>query len=86
MLKSPWHHFHHNFQLIKDTLSWKTSLLVASEILELFGNTLTADHMYSPYYLKEISETCSNPIIAKTENIFSSFHCIFAIYTKLCAL
>ena len=51
------------FPLIQDTLSWKTSLLVRSEILGLFGNTFTADHMYSRHYLSEISAICSNIII-----------------------
>ena len=40
-------HFHPIFPLIYDRLSWKTSPLVRSEILGLFCNTLTADHMYS---------------------------------------
>ena len=68
-----------------DTLSWKTFLLVRSEILGLFGNTLTADHMYSRHYLGEVSGTCSNAIITKTKNIFDSFYCIFAVYTLFCA-
>ena len=43
----PWQHFYQNFPFMQDTLSWKTCLLVRSEMLELFGNTLSADHMYS---------------------------------------
>ena len=60
------------------------SLLVISEVLRLFGNTLTADHMYSPHYFREIFGKCLNVIISKTENIFSIFYNIFAVYTKFC--
>ena len=62
------------FPLTQDTLSWKTSLLVGSEMLRLFGNTLTPEHMYSRHYLTEISATCSNPIISKAENLLSLFY------------
>ena len=47
LLKPPLRHFYPNFKLIKDKLSSKASPLVRSEILGLFGNTLTAEHMYS---------------------------------------
>ena len=57
-------------------------MLVRSEILGLFGNTLTADHMYPRRYTKEISATCSNAIISRKENIFYNFYCIFAICTN----
>ena len=66
MLKSPWQQFYHKFHLILDTLSRKTSVLVRSEVLGLSGNTLTADHMYSPHYLREISATRLSAIILKT--------------------
>ena len=45
------------------TLSWKTSLLLRHEILGLFGNTLTAERMYSRHYWTEISAMCSSAII-----------------------
>ena len=41
LLKPSLQQFYSNFPLIQDKLSWKTSLLVRSEILGLFGNTLT---------------------------------------------
>ena len=47
LVKRPCQHFYQNFQLIRDTLSWKTSLLVRSEMLGQFGNTSSADHIYS---------------------------------------
>ena len=55
LLNSPWQHFYPKFQLIQDTLNWKTSLLFRSQILGLFGNTFPADHMYSHHCLTEIS-------------------------------
>ena len=85
LLKRPCQHFYQNFPSIQDALSSKTSLLVKSEILGLFGNTLTADHMYFRRQMKKISATCSTPIISRTENIFWNFYCIFGICTKFCA-
>ena len=58
MLKSPSQNFYHKFPLILDTLSLETCLLMRSEVLGLFRNTLTADHMYSRHYLRKISPTC----------------------------
>ena len=40
-------HFYPIFSSIWDKLSWETSLLVRSEILQLFVNILTADCKYS---------------------------------------
>ena len=39
--------FHPNFPLILDKLSWKTSVLVRSEILELYFNTSIDYHVFS---------------------------------------
>ena len=86
MPKSPWKHFYPNFLLIKETLSWKTSLLVRSEILGLFGNTLTDDHMYSRRSLREISGRCSNATIWKTKKILSIFYWVFEMCRKFCAV
>ena len=47
------------------------------DILGLFGNTLTADHM------RETSATCSSAIISKTKNIFWNFYGICASYKKI---
>ena len=38
---------YHTLPLIQEKLREETFLLVRSEILGLFGKTLTADHMYS---------------------------------------
>ena len=42
-------HFLLNFSFIQYKSRQKTSSLVRSEVLGLFGNTLTADHMYSSH-------------------------------------
>ena len=84
MLKWPWQYLYPKFPLIQDRLRLKTSLLVRFETLGVFGNTLTADHMYCRHYLREISAMCSSTINSKRENIFWNFCCIFAIYTEVC--
>ena len=47
LLKPALQHFHRNFPLIYKKLSLKKSVLVRSKVLGLFGNILTANHMYS---------------------------------------
>ena len=47
LLKSARQHFYPNFTLISDKLSWKTFILVRSEMLGVFVNTLMTDHMHS---------------------------------------
>ena len=47
LLNSPGHHLYPNFAVIQHILSQKTSLLVRSKIVGVFGNTLARDHMYS---------------------------------------
>ena len=37
-------------------MSWKTSPLKRSKILGLFGNSLTADRMYSPHRWEELHQ------------------------------
>ena len=46
LLKPAQQHFYPNFALISDKLSWKTFLSVRSEVLGLFVNAFTANHMY----------------------------------------
>ena len=47
LLQSPQHRYYRMFPWIWDKLSWKNSVLVRSEILGLFVNTLTGEYMYS---------------------------------------
>ena len=72
-MKSPFQHFYQKCSLILVTWNWKTSLLVRSEVLGLFGNILTADPMYSRHYLREISAIFSSAIISRPKNIFKFF-------------
>ena len=56
LLEPPLQHFHHNFPLIYGKLSWKKSPLVRSDILGQFGNTFTADRMYSCHRSEKLTE------------------------------
>ena len=85
LLKSPRQHFYSKSSLMWDTLSWRTSLLVRSEVLGLFANALTANHRYSCHHFREISATSSNTIISKTKNILCIFYSLFSIYNKFCS-
>ena len=69
---------HSNFAVIQHILSQKTSVLVTSEILGVFGNTLSGDDVYYPYNLWKFSQHVKTPLSQKRENIFSNFYCIFA--------
>ena len=82
LLTRSWQHSYQNFPLMQNALSWKRSLLVRSEILRLFGNTLSSYHMYSRRQMKKICATGSTAIISKTENIFSNLYCTFGMCTK----
>ena len=65
LLEPPLQHFYLNFPLIHEKLSWKTSPLVRLEILRLFGNTLTADHMYSHHRSEKLPEQVERLISQK---------------------
>ena len=56
LLKSAQKHFYPIVSSLWDKLSWKTSLLVGSEILGLFNNTLTADDKYFPYNIENFPQ------------------------------
>ena len=56
--------------------------LVRSEILGLFGNTLSADHMYSLHRLEKLMQMLQRLLSSKTENIFSNFYYVFGISTR----
>ena len=74
-LRSAWNQFHTTLPLISDRGSRKILVLVRSEILEQFLNTLTADYKYFVYNRKNLSQkvpmetslklkTCSRYFIA----------------------
>ena len=60
---SAWSHFYRNFPLIQDKSELENIFLVSSEILELFGKTLTTDHMNSLHnrvkFLQQLQMTLS---------------------------
>ena len=74
-------HFHPNFPLIKDNLSWKTSLLARSEILGLFGNTLTADHMSSRHRWDKLMQQVQM-LLSQKQKIFSEIFIEFLESTQ----
>ena len=78
LLEPAQQHFHHNFALILDKLSWKTSLLVRSEILGHFGNSLTAYHMYSRHRWKKLRQK-AQMLLSQKRRTFSP---IFIAFSK----
>ena len=70
LLKLTWQHFYPNFSLIQDKLSQKTYILVRSEILVLFDNTLTVSHMYSRHNREKFLSYVEMPLSQKLK-IFS---------------
>ena len=72
LLKLARQHYFPIFSCIWDILSWKKSILVWSDILRLFVNTLTADYKYSRFNMHNFSEQTSNVIISKIKD-FSAF-------------
>ena len=69
------------FSSISDKLCWKTSLLVRSEILRLFVNTMTADEKYSRHNRENLPQRIQMQL-SKTKKCLSKFYFIFKIYRK----
>ena len=70
LTKSASRHFYPNFPLIKDK---KTSLLVRSETLGLFGNTLTSDQMNSPHNRVKFPQQVQMPLSSKQKKFLNFF-------------
>ena len=62
-------------------MSKKTSLLVRSQFLRLFRNTLTADHMSSPHNRVKFLTQLQMPLSPKSK-IFSNLHKFLRILKK----
>ena len=77
MLEPALKHFDANFSIIYHKLSWKTSPLVRSAILGLFGNTLTGDHVYSPLRWKKLPEEVQT-LLSQKRRIFSGILITFS--------
>ena len=48
--------FYPNFPLLYEKVSWKISPLVRSQIMGMFGNSFTADRMYSPHRREKLQQ------------------------------
>ena len=73
LLKSARQHFSPTFAIVQDKLNLKTSLLVRSKILGLFGNTLTADHMYSRHYWEKFPQHVQTSLYQKPKKFSQIF-------------
>ena len=73
LLELPLQQFHPTFPLMQDKLSWKTSLLVRSEILRLFGKTLTADHIYSVHRGEKLRQKAQRLLSQKPSTFSRNF-------------
>ena len=79
LLKSAGQHFRPFLSSFRDTLSWKTALLVIPEILGLLANTLTGDERYSRHKRENLTQLVQIQISKKR---FVNFFCGFEIYIK----
>ena len=73
LLKSPRQDFYLIVSSFWDKLIWKTSVLVRSEILGLFANTLTADDKNSPHIWENIPQPIQMPLSQKPKTFWHSF-------------
>ena len=73
---------HTTLPLILDRGNRKRLVLVRSEVLEQFFNTMTAEYKYSRFESGEFIATSSNADITETQNFFSIFYCVSEIYVK----
>ena len=81
LLQPALQHFYPNFPLIKDKLGWKLSNLVISEILRLFGNTLTTDHMYFRHRWEKFLQQLQS-LFSQKRIIFSKIFILFLESTQ----
>ena len=82
VLKSGRHHFFTNIPLIWDKMRWKKSLLVRSEILGLFINTLTSDDKYSRHDRENFPQQIQMQLSQKLQN-FSQLFIAFSKSTSI---
>ena len=81
LLEPALQHFHPNSTLIQDELSLKTYLLVRYEIFGLFGNTLTADHMYSLHRWENLPQHVLT-LLSQNRITFSQIFIMFSESTQ----
>ena len=73
LLEVPLQQFYPNFPLIYKKVSWKTSPLVRSEILGLFGNRFTVDCMYSRRQWQKVNPKFQTLISQKRRTLSEIF-------------
>ena len=89
LLKFPQQYFYPNFPLTTDKLSQKKSPSVRSEISGLFGNTLTADHIYFHHNWENFPQHVETPWSQKPGHFlkflfhFWNLHKILGILKKM---
>ena len=76
LLKYASQHLYHNHWLVPSRLSWKRSLLLTCQILELLVNTLAADEMYHVLNRDNITISIHKQLSLKP-NTFSQFFAAF---------
>ena len=82
LLKSKRRHLYHFFSSLCGKWNRKMSLLVLSEILGLFINTMTVDDMYSFPNNENLPQPIQMQLSKKQKNFFSNFYSISKIYIK----
>ena len=73
LLKSARQRFYPNFPLISNKFSCLSYLLIGSEILEPFVNTLMADHMYSCHNWKKSLQQVQTQLSSKGKTFSGAF-------------
>ena len=73
LLNSAGHNLYANFPVIQNILSQKTSPLIRSKILGVFGNRFACDHMYSRHNLRKLPQHVKTPLSQKGETYFRIF-------------
>ena len=81
VLKSVRNHYYHMFPSIWDKLSWKKSVLVKSEVLRLFVDTLTAEYKYSRRNMHNFPRQLQTQLSQKRKD-FSRFFIAFVKCTS----
>ena len=77
LLESARQHFYPSFRIMQDKSSLKTSVLVRSEILELFGNTFLSDHVYSRHNWENFSQHVQT-LLSQKHKMFSQIFIAFS--------
>ena len=83
LLKAAIQRLHLNFPLISEKVSCRTSSLVKYEILGPFGNTLTADHMYSRHRSEKLRQK-DHRLLSQKWRRFSGIFTLFSECRQNC--